>query len=268
MTPLHFGPPHRRLFGLLHPRDLGQANRGGVLIVMPFGHEAIRTYRFHRVLADRLARDGHDVLRFDHFGSGDSDGLDDEVRLAGWVEDVLQAHRILTAKSGVPVCCWVASRLGATVAMRAAATSGTAPRLVLWDPVIDGAAYLDELRQRHVLALEQSFSVASPRWREQLKEPQSFSTEAVGFSMSMELRSEILAVWPGSVSVAPLGRAAVLSSPNAQRLHTWLAEQGPGVVELTLTQDFDWLSDDSLNTALVPSNPLAHILRVVNEQHG
>ena len=71
----------RRLAALYHPPT--SADRGrGVLILNPLGQEAVRAHRLLRVLADRLARLGVHVLRFDFHGCGDSssDDLDGEMK--------------------------------------------------------------------------------------------------------------------------------------------------------------------------------------------
>ena len=64
----------RQLAALYHPPT--SADRGrAVLILNPLGQEAVRAHRLLRVLADRLARLGVHVLRFDFHGCGDSAGL-------------------------------------------------------------------------------------------------------------------------------------------------------------------------------------------------
>ena len=98
--PRCFGPSARRLFGIYHPPAEGSAGRPAVVLCNPFGQEAIRAQRMMRVLGERLARNGHAVLRFDYFGTGDSLGDDIEGDLEGWALDVMEAHRRVAARLG------------------------------------------------------------------------------------------------------------------------------------------------------------------------
>jgi uncharacterized protein len=271
MTPFYFGATERRLFAAFHPGERPDAPRGGVVLVPPFGHEAIRTHRFYRVLADRLARQGHDVLRFDPYGSGDSAGDDAELRLAGWADDVVSAHQELGARSGAAPTLWVGARLGATAALIARARlagDGMArpgPALALWDPVVEGGAYLDELRRRHVEALEASFSLADPQWRQRLADPESYAGEAIGFAIAPEFRREILSVRPETLVPTAGQRVQLVCSPGAGSAIAWSESCSLGTPARLLERDFEWTSDDSLNTALVPADALTALLRTCDE---
>ena len=62
-------------FGWHHPAR-SAARDMGLVLCRPFGYEAICTYRSYTVLAEMLANDGFDVIRFDYQGTGDSAGSD------------------------------------------------------------------------------------------------------------------------------------------------------------------------------------------------
>jgi len=266
MKAFHFGPAERRLFGLFHPRDAAAPARGGVLLAAPFGHEAIRTHRFYRVLSERLSRLGFDVLRFDFYGCGDSGGDDADADLQGWTQDLLAAHAQLAESAGRAVAWWLGSRLGGSAALLAhASVDAAAPALALWDPVVEGMAYLEELRNKHVEALEHSFSVPDPRWRARLADPDAYTGEAIGFAISPLMRKQVLALTPAQLKAAPGAPLAVLASPSASATVAWLAQQPNAKQLLRLPTDFDWTSDDSLNTALVPLEALNALLRLLHE---
>lgn len=268
MTPFYFGPPDRRLFAIFHPGERTGDARGGVVLAAPFGHEAIRTHRFYRVLADRLARLGHDVIRFDYHGAGDSAGDDGDASLSGWAGDIVSAHHELTARAGVAPSWWVGARLGATAALLASAQVDPVrlrPALALWDPIVDGRAYLGDLRRRHVEALEMSFSIPDPRWRQGLAGTDAYLDEAIGFAIPPSFRDEILAVAPSTLNPRPDTLIRLLCSPVSQAASAWAALHSPALGVRMLAQDFEWTSDDSLNTALVPGDALAALLRMVDE---
>lgn len=262
MTPFYFGPSGRRLFGLWQPAEV--APRGAALLVRPFGHEVVRTHRLYRVLADRLARQGWHVLRFDAFGSGDSDGDDAELRLAGWAADIVAAQAELLRRAGALPVAWLASRLGATAALLACTAARPQPHLVLWDTVVDGAAYLADLRLRHVQALEASYSVADPAWRRQLADPEAFAGEAIGFAIDPALRGEVLALRPDTLPWPTGARPVLVSSPGNRHAAEWAARHGGPAAHLVLERDFEWTSDDSLNTALVPADALNALLKAAD----
>jgi hypothetical protein len=67
---------------VLHAADPAARAGCAVLLCNPFGQEALRSQRGFRVLADRFARTGCATLGFDYFGTGDSDGDDDDASLA------------------------------------------------------------------------------------------------------------------------------------------------------------------------------------------
>ena len=97
MNPHFFGDSRQPLFAVHHPPRTDGRNRPAVLICPPIGHEYIRTHWAVRLLASRLARQGHHVLRFDYRGMGDSAGTLGEVtQLSMWTENVRQAARDLT----------------------------------------------------------------------------------------------------------------------------------------------------------------------------
>ena len=119
------------------------------MICNPFGQEYLRAHRSLRELAKRLAETGFHVLRFDYFGCGDSSGEGDEATLDQWLRDISAAIAEVQETSASPKFALVGLRLGATLSALAASQRRDVERLVLWDPILDGAAYLEELRAAH-----------------------------------------------------------------------------------------------------------------------
>lgn len=146
MTPFHFGNGPRRLFGLYTPAQSGAASTRAALLCAPWGQEYLRSHRSMRLLGKQLAAQGWHALRFDYFGTGDSAGEFDEADLPGWEADIELALDELLDMTGARKATLVGLRLGATLAARVAVRRRReVDTLALWDPVLDGAAYLDEL---------------------------------------------------------------------------------------------------------------------------
>lgn len=149
MTPLFFGPAGHRLFGVYHPAA-GRGEGGKAMVLCnPWGPEALRAHRGLRALADTLARGGWHVLRFDYFGTGDSEGDDGEGDVDVWTRDTVDAVLELCRLSGATGAVLAGLRLGAAIASLAARGRPDVHGLVLWDPVADGAGYLNDLPAGH-----------------------------------------------------------------------------------------------------------------------
>jgi uncharacterized protein len=265
--PLAFGPADRRLFGSLHAAAVPSPGRPGVVLCNAFGQEATRAHRFMRVLAERLSRNGHAVLRFDFFGTGDAMGDDQDGDLVGWAEDVHTADRVLRERSGAQQVVWIGMRLGGSIALQAAqqAPAGLA-RLVLWDPVLDGSRYLAHLRNQHVASLELAFSLPSkPTPAELARDPGCFRDEALGFALSPLLRRQLEAMrlpqhrWP--VHPASIVVLTDPDDPDGKDLAAVCARQPGRVQTVPLRHGTDWTSDTANDSALVPAAALAELVR-------
>lgn len=147
MKPLFFGDP--ALFGIHHPPpdESGSGKRPAVLVCPSIGHEHTRAQRALRILAEALARGGHHVLRLDYRGLGDSWGRLEDGGVEPWCEDIELALEQLAAVSGSRQIDLVGVRVGAALAATALARGVGARwsrgRLLLWDPVLSGADFLD-----------------------------------------------------------------------------------------------------------------------------
>ncbi|MBO9513591.1 MAG: alpha/beta hydrolase [Variovorax sp.] len=263
MTPLLFGPPSRQLFGLFHAPE--RDGNLAVLICMPVGQEAIRAHRLFRVLSDRLARAGTAVLRFDYHGTGDSPGDDTDGELQGWRRDVCTAHEELRRRVGARRILWLGARLGASVAVLAAKSGICDPaRLILWDPIVDGARYIDELRASHVDALERSFCVPDPAWRRRLaKDSDAFTDELLGFGISPVLRQQVRALSPKALQLTALHQTTVLADPEDNAAQAWARAESERRMPVTLSSfqhPLIWTSDPQPNNAMVPAEALQRLL--------
>jgi len=266
MIAFHFGPAERPLFGLFHPAEGGSPDDRAVLLCNPYGQEAVRSHRFYRVLAERLARMGLATLRFDYHATGDSPGDDLAGEIPGWVGDTRAALRELVSRSGARRVVCVGARLGASLAARASSDFAPLSRLVLWDPIVRGDDYLEMLRVRHVESLESSFSVADPAWRRDLAEdPTAFTEEAIGFGMSPTLRRQIQKLGPHSLPLPPGVAVHVVVDPADATVQAWFAAHArhDGRHQWPLDQSFDWTVEESRNSPLVPAAALALLLSTI-----
>src|SRR4249919_3243970 len=141
--PFWLGTPSRRLYAALHPA--AEASTTGVVLVPPLLHELPRSRRFIAEVASELATVGLPSLRFDFLGTGDSSGGGEELDFASMHVDLDLAVAALRERTGATQVALLAWR-GAALPLRGwMERGGAADLVVLWEPIIDGAGWLQEL---------------------------------------------------------------------------------------------------------------------------
>jgi alpha-beta hydrolase superfamily lysophospholipase len=128
-----------------HPAQ-GQPRGISVLMCQAIGYEAMCAYGAYRQISQALAQAGFDVLRFDYPGTGDASGSDaDGDRVPDWTAGIRTAAQTLTQITGHSRLALFGLRLGAQLALQAAAQMGGVERIVLWAPCKSGRAFTREL---------------------------------------------------------------------------------------------------------------------------
>ena len=247
MQPFYFGSSHRQLFGAYHAPEAGREKRAGVVLCHPLGHEYLRAHRAFRNLAALLAAQGLHVLRFDYFGSGDSGGDDAEMTMEQCLADIDTAIDELKDTAGIARVSLVGLRLGATFAALTAARRGDVDRLILWDPVSDGAAYLDELLtlQRGWLCDrlgERAVGLAG-------------DGELIGFSATSAVRAQLKSLTLSSVPRTRARAVALMVSderPSYELLHRAFVGSGAAAACDLVREPAEWTSVDQVHQILLP----------------
>jgi len=169
-TPLLLGPSNRQVFAVYHP-PAESAGRALTVICPPLFNEYMRTQLALRELAISLAEKGHHVIRFDYRGTGDSSGDLDEVIVSDWLADIGLTMRKGLELSGCDKVRLLAVRAAALLASKVArAFDEDVERVVLWDPVPDGARYLQGLRRLQTSLIERDISRADAALSNSLRE--------------------------------------------------------------------------------------------------
>lgn len=148
MNPFFFGSSERALYGVYTPPRVRGRRQTGVVLCYPFGMEYMRAHRAFRQLSTLLNREGHHVLRFDYYGTGDSSGDGEDGSLVQWSRDVDAAVDELRDTASLEQVSLVGLRLGGLLAAHASTRRKDLDRVVLWDPIVDGAGYVREMLEQ------------------------------------------------------------------------------------------------------------------------
>ena len=239
MRAFFFGPGNRQLFGY-YSAAAGWGGRAAVLCPS-WGPEYQYAHRAMRVAARRLADSGVHVLRFDPSGTGDSWGDGTACSLDRWVEDVGLAVEEVRAITGVARVDLVGFRLGAWVVASAAGGFREADRLVLWDPVLDGDAWVREWGGGTPVATGEG------------------DTDGVDLARARVTRTLVQALR----GIVPGRYAAAVTRPTLQ-IRTLAAAEGagdegdplPGAEQQSVHDVAPWREDTSIWSGLVPARTI------------
>jgi pimeloyl-ACP methyl ester carboxylesterase len=172
----------RPRFGWIHRPALARGI--GLVIVPPFGYEAICAHRSLRALAIAAAANGVLAVRFDLDGTGDSAGDDLEPgRLDAWLASIADACE-LARSQGADRLVLAGVRLGATLACLAAARRTDVAGVVAIAAVPSGRALVREGR-----ALQMQLALAAPP--PGVAAPPDDVHEQVGFALTAETRDAL-----------------------------------------------------------------------------
>ena len=122
----------------------------GCVLLAPLADERKSSLRPMVEIARALAEDGIAALRIDYRGAGDSSGSSLETTLASMIEDAVAAADHLRNDLGCERVALAGLRLGGAVALLAAERA-RADAVVVMEAVVDGAAYVRELRRRQAI---------------------------------------------------------------------------------------------------------------------
>lgn len=144
-VPLFFSNEQYNLFGIFHYPENNDRNEGFVFC-HAFGEEKLWAHRVYVNFARELSRRGYTVLRFDFMGHGDSDGEFEQSTIRTQESDISCAIETLKSKcSNITKINLLGLRFGATLAAIAAEKNANISKLILWDPIVSGSQYMNQL---------------------------------------------------------------------------------------------------------------------------
>lgn len=190
MQPYYFADSDKQLYGVYDPPRSSTLLDEAVLTCYPLAQEYMRSHWAVRQLVNQLVKTGLHAMRFDYYGSGDSAGESIDGSMAEWHANVDSGLTELKDMAGVTKVSLVGLRFGGAIAATAPVQAHKVRKLVLWDPVVRGTAYLENLRRLHHSMLKDHKCYIDPWLQREDGEP----TELFGFRFSSKMLADIEAV--------------------------------------------------------------------------
>ncbi len=265
MRVFHFGAASRRLLATLHAPERSRPRTAGVLLCNPFGEEATRAHRLYRVMASQIERAGYPALRFDYSSTGDSQGESENASIGAWLADIALAAAELQSATAARRTVVVGMRFGATLAALATARAGVRVRhLILWDPVVDGRAYLAELAAQHRDYMREEIE----GWRDRLgTSAEGFPSEALGVPIAPVLAGQIAAIDLANEEVRADYVTIINTHEPTPALGRFIARLAPQPATTLISVDAgaSWNTDAALNASTVPIDVIRAVIGRIQE---
>lgn len=261
----YFGRDDAQLFGAYHAPPPGGAPACGVLLCYPMGHEYIQAHRAYVQLAERLARRGQPVLRFDYHACGDSPGDARDASIDRWLEDTARGLDELRARASPAAVCIVGCRLGATLATMVAARDGAVDGLVLWDPIVLGRPHVEDLRAQQRRMLQDAHLVPPEATEVQPTE------QALGFPLPTSLADELQRLDLRHVVERAARRTLRIQTgplPGVEDLDALLARTGVDLQRQEIPTAEAWTYNENVDKLIIPHDVLRAIETWCEEQYG
>jgi pimeloyl-ACP methyl ester carboxylesterase len=228
----------------------------------PVGDEYIRFHRTFKLLADRLAKIGFFVLRFDYYGCGDSSGNFEQGRIKQWLQDTELAIDEIKNKFGVMKVSLIGLRLGGTLSVITGTEKGNIDNMVLWDPVVFGKDYLSEMAalQKKMLSYAhvQSKSCSIDK----------HFTENLGFPLTDILLADIKNIDLLTIPKKPANNILLISSnkkTDQLQLSKYLKSLNINVENKSLISPQLWVWEEAIGKIRVPFNIIQLIVTWISE---
>lgn len=237
MNPFFFGDSANPLYGVYHPPTATQKQTEAILLCPPFGQEYMRSHRAYRQLAMLLNKKGYAVLRFDYKGTGDSFGEPEDASIQDWIGDIGIAIEELKHSAQVSTVSLVGLRLGGLIAAKYCSEHpGGVNKLVLWDTIVSGDRYIEELN---------TYIEKAPNSKSKYFDEQG-SLHFNGFALTNAQLNELKGIDLGMLSLGVNSVSQICSSESDNQSYLkecWNAHQGFHYQHTAAPGDWNFVDD-------------------------
>jgi pimeloyl-ACP methyl ester carboxylesterase len=217
-------------------------------------------------MASQIEVAGYAAMRFDYSGTGDSAGAEPDATLHAWLDDIECAVDELRAASGATQVLVVGLRAGALLAALVERRGRVRfQHLVLWDPVVDGLGYMQELASAHRAFMSEEMAPA--KWEDRLRiDARGVPDQALGIRLTADLVEELCAA-DLTAALPRAGNVTTICTRDSvamNRLRQGMAAM-PSARWIDMRSSSDWNSDAALNNATVPMDIVQTVVRRIQE---
>ena len=260
--PFFFGKENANIFGYYHApqkQDVGKA----ILLCYPIGHEYFRFFRSFNLLANRLSTNGFHILRFDYYGTGDSNGESENCEICHWKENIRSAIEELKSLSGLSTISIIGLRFGASLAASVVNKNDDIEHFIGWDPVVNCERYIDGLKKTHSKMLKDSNRFPLSRSAEECN-----ANEFLGFTFSDVLVNEIKKLSQSNLSNVECNQLTLLNTSycdDTQQLASELLQQNPNAQYEEFETTLSWSKVKQIETSINIQEVLAYITKTLKK---
>jgi len=253
----------KKIFGVYHNPITLRNSKIGIVICNPVGQEYIRCYYAILELAKRLSEKGFHVLRFDYYGTGESDGGAEDLSFDGMVGDIENAIREIKVGTQVDNIYLIGLRLGAALALKAS-TDTRVNAIVMWSPILNGESYLKELKNIN--------SFYNHNWlngtiEKQLQNKDN-SFESLGFLVSKSLHRDIINIDLFKEKLDKNIKMLMLDTTNsdAKKFYKWFLDTSYHITAMSIQNERFWLKNENeMEKSLIPIKDIDSIISWINK---
>ncbi|PCI63730.1 MAG: hypothetical protein COB38_13390 [Gammaproteobacteria bacterium] len=264
-TPFFIRSLNKHLFAYYHkptshaptghaPSKQSSKKEQAILLCYPTGQEYLRIFRCFKLLTKRLTDLGFHVLRFDYFGTGDSDGNAIDCNMDIWTHNINDAIEQLKSKSGLNEVSILGLRLGANLANKAAANRTDIGTIINWDPIIDGESNLASLKTMH-----REMLVDKDRFYIKRDSNECDKSELIGFNYSEQLLQELQNIKSTDWSKEMQSKHHVIFSNNKQQHNNSASDKFNN--SDTFDTSLSWTDTEQIETSVAPQTIISHICK-------
>lgn len=182
------GVDHPAFFLQFWPKGVPRAH---MVYLPPFAEEMNRCRSLVAEQARRFARNGLSCTLLDFYGTGESPGDLNDASLPIWRQNIDDIIEQLMQRNPCPVYLW-GCRLGALLALDYLARKpGACSRLLLWQPVVSGSAFVTQMLRQRTASLMQKGETPETTAAMKLQLAAGKSFEVAGYRLGGTLLSAI-----------------------------------------------------------------------------
>ena len=227
------------------------------MLCYPVGVEYVRSHWAFRQLAGHLAGKGYHVFRFDYYGTGDSAGEFEQADISCWLENIELAAAEFRHMANWQQLSLVGLRLGATLGLLASERLAL-NQLVMWDPVIDGKAYINTLAEMHeTLKSNPDYIPAGSRGSFHFRDD-----EMIGYIFNAQLRDQIRALDLSKAQPERINQTTLITTGNhasVASLAGELSERCGSIGHESINGDMTLDLVGEIDEAYLPANSIQFI---------